>query len=58
MLLVGLERVLARPYSSHDATRTGQDGREYRLKWIGNFIVTYWEDFPIRRLVIVEIRWS
>ena len=54
-LLDKLQRLTDQPYQPCDVELPDINGRYVRLKWMGNFVITYWDDHPVKDLRIVSI---
>ena len=55
-LIVALDRIRDQPFGPHDEEIQDVSGRWLYLRSVGPFVITYAEDFPVRRLEILALR--
>ena len=55
-LVVALDRIRDQPFGPHDDEIQDLSGRWLYLRSVGPFVITYAEDFAVRRLEILAVR--
>lgn len=57
-LLAAFRSLAASPEQPWDFSERGGSGRDFRANFVGNWLVRYWIDSPVKTGVIVDIRWT
>ena len=55
-LVIAFERIAEHPFAPDDEELKDIHGRDVYLRAAGRFVITYLEDFPIRRIEILAVR--